>query len=139
MDLEVLSVISAQLQQLRRARLAELDKLTFEGRSIALKDHHVIVTMNPGYAGRTELPDNLKVLFRPCTMMAADVSLIAEVTLLSEGFDDAKVLSHKIVQVCLCIVYCRLYAPSIITGCQYCSCTRFVRSSCLGSVTTTGA
>ena len=99
MNLEVLSVISAQLQQLRRARLAELDKLVFEGRQMPLREHHIVVTMNPGYAGRTELPDNLKVLFRPCTMMAADVARIAEVTLLAEGFDEAKVLAHKIVQV----------------------------------------
>jgi hypothetical protein len=61
MNLEVLSVIAAQLQQLRRGRLSEINKVSFEGRTIPLREHHVIVTSNPGYAGRTELPDNLKV------------------------------------------------------------------------------
>ncbi|CAK4102409.1 unnamed protein product [Aphanomyces euteiches] len=99
-DIEVLSVVAQQLLTLREGRLQEKEHINFMGVEILLKDHHVIVTMNPGYAGRTELPDNLKVCFRPVSMMVPDYALIAEIMLFAEGFSDAKTLSRKM---------CKLY------------------------------
>ena len=100
-DVEVLSVIAQQLLDIKEAKVQQAKFFSFNGNpEMPLKDScGVFITMNPGYAGRTELPDNLKVLFRPVSMMIPNYGLIAEIMLFAEGFENAKTLSTKMVQL----------------------------------------
>lgn len=101
-NIEVLSVVSAQLRAIQNALI--YDKPTCDigiGGEMTIKrvagfaTCGFFITMNPGYAGRTELPDNLKALFRPVTMIVPDFLQICEIMLFSEGFEGAKVLAKK--------------------------------------------
>jgi dynein heavy chain len=94
----VLSVCSTQYKSVLDALRAKKDKFMFEGHQIALKPSAMaFITMNPGYAGRAELPESLKALFRPVSMAAPDLSLICEIMLMAEGFQNSHILARKFI------------------------------------------
>jgi dynein heavy chain len=70
--------------------------VTVEGSTVTMNPNvGGFITMNPGYLGRSALPEGLKALFRPITVMVPDLMLICENFLMAEGFGTAKVLASK--------------------------------------------
>jgi dynein heavy chain len=93
---EVLSVCTVQFKSVCDGVKAEASRIVIESDEVSLDPTcGAFITMNPGYLGRSELPEGLKALFRPITVMVPDLVLICENMLMAEGFTSAKVLASK--------------------------------------------
>ncbi|KAK4884537.1 hypothetical protein RN001_000808 [Aquatica leii] len=97
-SVEVLSVVAVQVKTIQDAIKTKKSIFNFLGEIITMIfTIGIFITMNPGYAGRTELPENLKALFRPCAMVVPDFALICEIMLVAEGFQEARLLARKFI------------------------------------------
>jgi dynein heavy chain len=97
-DLDVLSVVAMQVESIGLAKRQNVSSFMFPEEVNPIKIIQTVgyfITMNPGYAGRQELPENLKVLFRGVTMMIPDREVIIKVKLASVGYESINSLSKK--------------------------------------------
>jgi len=97
-SVDVLSVIAYQISILLTALKTKNTHVVFEDVKMPLNlNMGIFITMNPDYAGRSDLPDNLKGSFRPLAMMIPNYDMITEIMLYSFGFNNARSLARKIV------------------------------------------
>ncbi|CAE8591739.1 unnamed protein product, partial [Polarella glacialis] len=102
-ELEVLSVVAMQVEAICSAKRQNVATFMFPGELAPIKlvpSVGYFITMNPGYAGRQELPENVKALFRSVAMMVPNRETIMKVKLASVGYSSMDMIGKK-----FCVLY----------------------------------
>ncbi|XP_031627371.1 dynein heavy chain 12, axonemal [Contarinia nasturtii] len=101
-ELKTISVISQQIRTIQMAMRKQQANCKFMLDGVELKLNtqcNVCIMSNPLDISRTKMPNNLKTLFRPVSMMQPDVTQITEVSLFANGYKNAKILAKKITKL----------------------------------------
>lgn len=100
LDSKMLSAVSSQIEKIELGLSNNSIAIDLLGNVTKLsKNTSIFITMNPTYAGRSSLPENLKKLFRSFSVNKTNKEAIAEVILYSQGFKEAKEISKNVISL----------------------------------------
>ena len=96
---EIMSMTAVLMERLRQCAKDNSDSIQFLGHDKfnVEKGYFIATTLNTAYIGRNEMPDDLRILLRPVTILNPDKKIIVEAKLFSSGFTKSKDLYKTLV------------------------------------------